>query len=83
MLVEVKVFPKSGRSKVEGLRDGVLVVRLKSAPEKGKANEELVRVLAGYYGVSRGQVEIKSGKSGRRKLVQVSGCQTGSTEDNR
>jgi uncharacterized protein len=69
--IKVKVFPKSGRSEVEGYRNGVLIVRLNSAPDKGKANKELIDVLNEYYGVGKGSIEIVSGDKSRRKIVAI------------
>ncbi len=47
LTVRVKVTPRSASSEVVGvLGDGTLKVRLVAAPEKGKANAELCRVLA-------------------------------------
>lgn len=69
--IKVKVFPKSGRSVVEGFRNGVLVVRLKSAPDKGKANMELILVLSGHFGVSKRAIEIVSGSNSRIKVVSI------------
>jgi hypothetical protein len=40
-------------------------------PVEGQANEALVALVAKHFGVRRTQVRIKSGASGRMKLVQV------------
>lgn len=69
--IDVKVFPRSGRSEVEGIRNGVIIVRLKSPPDKGKANEELIQVLSIYYGVGKGHVRIVSGRKTPRKRVLI------------
>jgi len=37
----------------------------------GKANEELIRVVAKHFGVRRAEVTIKSGASARMKLLQL------------
>ena len=70
--VTVKVIPKSGRSdlKFEGK---TLKVWLKSAPEDGKANDELVRILADKFGLPRTSVEILRGLSSKNKLVDITG----------
>ena len=49
MQIKVKVTPRSSRSEVIGEKDGVLIVKLKSAPVDGEANEELIQVLSKYY----------------------------------
>ncbi len=46
---------------------------LKSPPVDGKANEELIALVAAYFGCPKSAVRIKSGASGRLKRVQVDG----------
>jgi len=53
------------------MSDGTLKVKVAAAPEDGKANEELCRVLASHYGVARSEVEVLSGKTNTRKQVRV------------
>lgn len=72
MVVAVKVIPRASRSEVVGeMSDGTLKVKVAAAPEDGKANEELCRVLASHYGVARSEVEVLSGKTNTRKQVRV------------
>jgi uncharacterized protein len=71
--LRVKVIPRSSRSGIAGeLADGTLKVQVNAAPERGKANEELCRVLAGHFGVPRSQVVVVSGQSSTLKLVRIS-----------
>ena len=72
MTLRVKVVPRSAKSEVAGeLSDGVLKVKIAVPPEKGKANEELCRVLAKHYGVPRTSVSILSGHTASLKLVKI------------
>jgi hypothetical protein len=48
-----------------------LKVRIAAPPEKGKANQELCRVLAAHYGVDPGAVRVVSGHTSALKLVRV------------
>lgn len=76
MRMTIKVIPKSGRQdvKIEGDKAKVW---LKSAPANGKANEELVRVLAEYFDVATSMVEIRSGLSSKKKIVDIMGVKDG------
>ncbi|MFD0667543.1 DUF167 domain-containing protein [Ramlibacter sp. MAHUQ-53] len=47
--------------------------QLKAPPVDGKANEELVALVARHFGCPRSAVRIKAGAGGRMKLVQVDG----------
>ncbi len=68
MRYQVKVRLKSGF--IED-RDGVLVVGIKALPEKGKANQELVKKPAKYFEVSESKVKIISGLSSRNKVIEI------------
>ena len=70
----MKVIPRASRSEVAGtMAGGILKVKVKAVPEKGKANEELREVLAAHYGVPAGAVEIVSGAGSTRKRVRIGG----------
>lgn len=72
--ITVRVTPRSSRSEVVGMADGVLRVRLTSPPVEGAANEELVRVLAKAYHVPKSEIVIISGINARTKLVRITGA---------
>ncbi|MFO0764803.1 MAG: DUF167 domain-containing protein [Patescibacteria group bacterium] len=71
MQLKVKVTPRSSKSEVMGEKDGVLIVKLKSAPVDGEANAELIRVLAEYFDCAKSAITIKNGQSGRMKTILV------------
>ena len=67
----VKVKPNSKQQSIEEQPDGSLKVHLKSSPVDGKANQELIVLLAKKFKVSKSAIGIKSGLSSRNKLVEV------------
>ena len=69
--IQVRVKPRARVSALEPSSDGTWLARVKSAPVDGKANEELVALIARHFDVSKAQVSIKSGASGRLKRVQI------------
>jgi len=69
----VRVVPRAGRNEVVGNADGALKVRLTAPAVEGRANQALVRFLAGRLGVRRGDVTIVAGEHARHKLVRVEG----------
>jgi uncharacterized protein (TIGR00251 family) len=70
--VRVKVIPRSPKSEITGeMADGTLKVKIAAPPEKGKANEALIALLAAHFGVSRGAVTIVSGHATPSKLVRI------------
>jgi hypothetical protein len=69
--LRIKVKPNSRESLLESLPDGSWVARVKAPPIEGRANAELVVLVAKSLGVARSSVTIRSGAGGRTKLVQV------------
>ena len=73
----VKAVPgSSGPTRICGLLDGMLKVKVSAAPERGKANQCLLKFLAKQLGVKKNAVSIISGKTSPVKHVQVSGIST-------
>lgn len=71
--IQVKVKPNARVSLLEEQPDGSWLAQLKSPPVDGKANVELIALVARHFGRRKSQVSIRSGASGRMKLVQVDG----------
>lgn len=71
LTIQVKVKPNARVSAIEQGSDGLWSAQLKSAPVDGKANEELVALVARQFGCRKSAVTIKSGASGRMKLVRI------------
>ncbi|UCC96581.1 MAG: DUF167 domain-containing protein [Phycisphaerales bacterium] len=69
-----KIVPgSSGPTRICGLLDGMLKVKVSAAPEKGKANDCLVKFLAEELGVKRNTLGIISGQRSPVKHVRASG----------
>ncbi|MTJ21939.1 YggU family protein [Dolichospermum sp. UHCC 0352] len=73
MQKRVKVKPNSQQQKIEELEDGSLTVHLKSPPVDGKANEELIKILAKKFDVAKSSIRIKSGTTSRQKVIEIDG----------
>jgi uncharacterized protein len=70
-ILRVKVKPNARASGLELQSDGTWLARVKAPPVDGKANEALIVLIADHFSVRKAQVSIKSGASGRMKLVQI------------
>lgn len=70
--IKLRVIPKSGTQAVEYGESG-WKVRLKALPEAGKANKELVRILAKFFDVTQSDIRILRGTGSRDKTVEISG----------
>jgi uncharacterized protein (TIGR00251 family) len=71
--IVVKVKPNARQSRIERLADGSYSAELKSPPVDGKANAELIGLVAKAFGCQKSAVEIKSGGASRIKRVTVPG----------
>ncbi len=71
LTLQVKVKPRANTSSLVQASDGTWVAKLKSPPVDGKANEELVALVAKHFKCRKAAVAIKAGASGRTKLVKV------------
>ena len=71
MILQVKVKPRSRVSDLTQSQDGSWLARLKSPPVDGKANAELIGLVAAQFKCRKADVSIKSGASARMKLVEI------------
>lgn len=53
------------------VKGNTIVVGVVARPEKGKANEELIKKIAGHFGVSQNRVALISGARSKRKIVEI------------
>ena len=72
-LIEVRVKPRARVSELVRESTGTWVARVQSPPVDGKANVELIGLVAKRFGCAKSAVSIKSGASGRLKLVRIVG----------
>ena len=61
-------FSSDGNLQVNG---NEITISIKSRPEHGKANRELMKNLAAHFGVSEGSIRIVSGFASRKKVIEV------------
>jgi len=69
--IQVKVKPRARVSALEEVGNGPWLAQLKSPPVDGKANHELVELVARHFSCPKSAVSIRSGASGRIKLVNI------------
>jgi len=71
-IFDIKVVPSSGRNKWVLDKAGKLKCYLKSAPERGLANKELIKLIAKVLSVPQAEVQIIAGQTSRNKRIKVS-----------
>ena len=70
-VLHIKVKPNAKASLLEPAADGTWSAQLKSPPVDGKANRELIELVAERFGCRKADVTIRRGATGRLKLVQI------------
>jgi uncharacterized protein (TIGR00251 family) len=71
--LRVRLTPRAHRDAIEGVRDGVVLARVRAPPVDGRANAALVKLVAKAAGVPASRVQILRGHSAREKVVEVDG----------
>jgi hypothetical protein len=71
MIIQVKVKPNARVSMLDEAGDGTFVARIKSPPVDGRANAELIELVARRFQCGKAAVSIKSGASSRTKWVVI------------
>lgn len=71
--IMVRVQPNANRNEVLRFKDGVLHIRIAAPPIKGKANQELIKLLGDILRVSQSHLTIEKGMTSKRKVIGISG----------
>jgi len=71
--IAAHIQPNASQNEVVGFKDGVLRVRIAAPPVKGKANQELIKFLSNVLGVSKSNLTIEKGITGKKKTVAIRG----------
>ena len=71
MKIKVKVVPNSSEQSIEKISKNEFKIKLKSVPEKNKANKELLKLLSEYFKVSTNNIKISKGFFSRNKTIEI------------
>jgi hypothetical protein len=69
--LRLKAMPNAPRSAIGTVKAGELLVRVHAQPDKGRANRELLELLAHSLGLPRSALRIVSGEASRHKVVAL------------
>ena len=66
----LKVTPKARKEGIEGMNAaGELVVKVRTAPEDGKANDAVIALIAEAFGLPKSSLSIARGATSRHKMI--------------
>ena len=81
--VRLRVSPGAGRAEIVGRHGDAWKVRVTAAPEQGRANEAVLRLMAAALAVPRSTLTLVSGHGGRDKIVELTGMSAALVERRR
>ncbi len=71
--IDIKVVPQSGKQEISTDKSGTIKCLLKSPPEKGKANRELIKLLSRKLKLPQENIVIIKGQTSRKKTIKIQG----------
>ena len=80
MRVRLRVSPGSGRAEIVGRHGDAWKVRVTAAPEDGRANDAVIRLMADTLSLPLSAVSIVSGHGARDKIIELTGVGPGLIE---
>lgn len=72
-LISIVVQPRSSKSEIVGIHDGLLKVKISSPPVDGEANESCIKYFSKLLKVPKSDIRIVKGERSKRKKISVSG----------
>jgi len=78
LVVEVRLTPRAAMDRIDGVEtrsDGlpILKARVRAVPEKGRANEAILKLLTKTLGLPTSRARLLAGDTARRKSVLLEG----------
>jgi len=71
MKIFVRVKPKSKKEYIKKNDESHFIVAVKEVPEKGKANEAVVKAISIYFNKNCSNIKIISGEKSKLKIIEV------------
>ena len=68
------IQPGAKKTETAGLHGDALKIRLAAPPVAAKANEALIKFIAEALKLPKSAVNLKSGQTSRRKVLEISGA---------
>ena len=67
--ISLKIAPNSSSNKILKIENGILKIAINGPPEKGKANQEVIKFLSKILDIKKSSIFIVQGELSRNKLV--------------
>ncbi len=70
-LITLIVKPQSKQADIKQIDTTTYEIAIKAKPEKGKANKEIIELLAKFFNIKKNQITIVKGHKSRQKIIQI------------
>ena len=71
LVLRVRLQPRAHADEIVGTQNGALKIRITAPPVEGKANDHLIRFLAGLFGIPSSRITLLSGDRGKEKRLLI------------
>lgn len=71
MKITAKVIPNASKSEIISINNNEFKIKVQTPPEDGKANKEVIKLLAKHFNTSKSKIKIISGKTTRLKIIEI------------
>jgi uncharacterized protein (TIGR00251 family) len=71
--LRLKVAPRAARDRIEAVADGTLKVSVTAAPDRGRANEAVIALIARALQVPKSSITLVAGAAARHKTLRIAG----------
>lgn len=71
MKLKIKVIPSSSKEGIAGWLGDTLKIKVKAAPEKGKANKAVIKIMESELDLTKGSVQITRGHTSPIKFIEI------------
>jgi len=69
--LRIKVIPSSSTDCIAGWLGDTLKIKVKAPPEKGKANQSVIKIIENHLNLAKNSIEIISGFTSSKKIINI------------
>jgi len=71
MKIFIKVKPSSRNVEIKKISETNFFVAVREPPVRGRANRAVINVLAEYFKISKSQIRLALGATGKNKIFEI------------
>ncbi|TFH43400.1 MAG: YggU family protein [Chrysiogenales bacterium] len=75
-VLDITVSPRSSKKKITIMENGTIKISISAPPVDGRANTELIALVAKRLKIPKSSIQIISGEKSRKKRIAIKGLLT-------